>query len=118
LLIFSGYTFYGAITIADPKPSLETTVDGSWLLVTVSIESLAVLGTYIASGADLTFILFTSVCAYFLGGMFYILFITLILRRWIFAKIGLSALGPSAWIDMGALAITTLAGTRFRWHAA
>jgi tellurite resistance protein TehA-like permease len=106
------YTFFGAITVADPKPSLETTVNGSWLLVTVSIESLAVLGTYVASGPYLNFILFTSLCAYSLGGMFYILFITLILHRWIFAKIGPAALGPSEWIDMGALAITTLAGAR------
>ena len=51
------YTFFGAITVADPKPELETTVDGSWLLVTVSIESVAVLGTYVASGAYLTFTL-------------------------------------------------------------
>jgi tellurite resistance protein TehA-like permease len=106
------YTFFGAITVADTKPALETTLDGSWLLVTVSIESVAVLGTYVASGAYLTFTLFTSVCAYSLGGMFYILFITLILYRWIFAKNRPAALGPSEWIDMGALAITTLAGAR------
>jgi tellurite resistance protein TehA-like permease len=106
------YVFFGAITIADPKPPLETTVNGSWLLVTVSIESLAVLGTYVASGAYLNFILFASVCAYFLGGMFYIVFITLILYRWMFAKIEPAALGPSEWIDMGAMAITTLAGAR------
>ncbi|HEX6563328.1 MAG TPA: tellurite resistance/C4-dicarboxylate transporter family protein [Chthoniobacterales bacterium] len=112
LWLFLIYTFFGAITVADPKPSLETTVNGSWLLVTVSVESLAVLGTYVASGPYLNFILFISVCAYSLGGMFYISFITLILHRWIFAKIGPAALGPSEWIDMGALAITTLAGAR------
>jgi tellurite resistance protein TehA-like permease len=106
------YVLFGAITVADPKPALETTVDGSWLLVTVSIESLAVLGSYVAAGAHLRFILFSSVCAYFLGGMLYILFITLILYRWIFAKIRPEVFGASEWIDMGALAITTLAGAR------
>jgi tellurite resistance protein TehA-like permease len=45
------YVLFSAITVADPKPALETTVDGSWLLVTVSIESLAVLGSYVAAGA-------------------------------------------------------------------
>jgi tellurite resistance protein TehA-like permease len=106
------YVLFGAITVADPKPAMETTVDGSWLLVTVSIESLAVLGSYVAAGAYLQFVLFASVCAYFLGGMLYILFITLILYRWIFAKIRPAAFGSSEWIDMGALAITTLAGAR------
>jgi tellurite resistance protein TehA-like permease len=108
------YVLFGAITVADPKPAIETTVDGSWLLVTVSIESLAVLGSYVAAGACLHFVLFASVCAYFLGGMLYILFITLILYRWIFAKIRPAAFGSSEWIDMGALAITTLAGARLQ----
>lgn len=106
------YIFFAAITVAEKKPTLATTVDGSWLLVTVSTESLAVLGTFIARGDYLTLIFFISVCAYFLGAMFYILFITLILYRWMFAEIRPEALGPSDWINMGALAITTLAGAR------
>ena len=80
--------------------------------MTVSIESLAVLGTFVAAGKYLKFILFSSVCAYSLGAMFYILFITLNLYRWMFVEIRPAALGPSEWIDMGALAITTLAGAR------
>jgi tellurite resistance protein TehA-like permease len=106
------YIFFAAITVAEQKPELATTIDGSWVLVTVSIESLAVLGNFVAAGGYQTLILFSSVCAYSLGAMFYILFITLILHRWMFAEIRPAALGPSEWIDMGALAITTLAGAR------
>jgi tellurite resistance protein TehA-like permease len=106
------YIFFAAIIVAEQKPPLATTMDGSWLLVTVSIESLAVLGTFLASGGNVQLVLFSSVCAYFLGGMFYILFITLILYRWMFTDIRPTTLGPAEWIDMGALAITTLAGAR------
>ncbi len=109
LLIF---IFFATITVAEKKPTLAATMHGSWLLVTVSTESLGVLGTFVASGVYLKLVLFSSVCAYFLGAMFYILFITLILYRWIFAEIRPEALGPSDWINMGALAITTLAGAR------
>jgi tellurite resistance protein TehA-like permease len=106
------YLFFASITVARQKPAWATTIDGSWLLVTVSIESLAVLGTYVAAGKYLKFILFSSVCAYSLGAMFYILFITLILYRWMFAEIRPAGFGPNEWIDMGAAAITTLAGAR------
>ncbi len=39
------YTFFAAVTVVEPKPTLETSINGSWLLVTVATESLAVLGT-------------------------------------------------------------------------
>jgi tellurite resistance protein TehA-like permease len=88
------------------------TMDGSWLLVTVSTESLAVLGTFVASGGHLKFVLFSSACAYLLGAMFYIFFKTLILSRWMFAEMRPEAIGPSDWIHIGALAIMVLAGAR------
>jgi tellurite resistance protein TehA-like permease len=44
--------------------------------------------------------------------MLYILFIALILYRWMFFAWTTDALTPSYWINMGALAITTLAGSR------
>jgi len=56
--------------------------------------------------------LFLALCAYFVGAMLYILFIALILYRWMFFAWTLDALTPSYWINMGALAITTLGGSR------
>ena len=64
------YIFFAAITVAEKKPTLAATMDGSWLLVTVSTESLGVLGTFVASGVYLKLVLFSLVCAYFLGAMF------------------------------------------------
>ena len=113
LWVFLIYTFFAAVTITEPKPSIGVTINGSWLLVTVSTESLTVLGTLVAPRLGTgDIILFAALCAYLLGAMFYILFIALILYRWIFLSMEPAKLTPPYWINMGALAITTLAGGR------
>lgn len=107
------YVFFTAVTLREPKPTLETGINGGWLLVTVSTESLAVLGTMVAPTVGATaLVLFVSLLAYFLGLMLYIVFIALILYRWMFFRITEETLTPSYWINMGALAIATLAGSR------
>ena len=107
------YTFFAAVTIAEPKPSIGVAINGSWLLVTVATESLAVLGTLVAQTlGPVPLILFGALSAYLLGAMFYILFIALIVYRWIFLTMEPAKLSPPYWINMGALAITTLAGAR------
>jgi len=107
------YTFFAAVTIAEPKPSIDVAINGSWLLVTVATESLSVLGTLIAQTlGPVPPILFVALCAYLLGAMFYILFNALIVYRWIFLRMEPAKLTPPYWINMGALAITTLAGAR------
>jgi tellurite resistance protein TehA-like permease len=107
------YVFFSVVTFREPKPSLEDGINGAWLLVTVSTESLAVLGTLVAPTLGATeLVLFVSLLAYFLGLMLYIVFIALILYRWMFFPITEQTLTPSYWINMGALAIATLAGSR------
>ena len=56
--------------------------------------------------------LFAVFCTYLVGAMFYLLFIALILYRWIFLSMEPVKLTPPYWINMGALAITALAGGR------
>jgi tellurite resistance protein TehA-like permease len=107
------YTFFVAVTVAEPKPSIAVAINGSWLLLTVATESLTVLGTLVAQTlGPVRPILFGALCAYLLGAMFYILFIALIIYRWIFISMEPAKLTPPYWINMGALAITTLAGAR------
>src|SRR5215831_12615548 len=107
------YTFFAAVTITEPKPSIDVAINGSWLLVTVATESLCVLGTLVAQTLGyMHAILFVALCAYMLGAMLYILFIALIVYRWIFLRMEPAKLTPPYWINMGALAITTLAGAR------
>src|SRR3546814_17347660 len=42
--------------------------------------------------------------------MFYAIFISLIVYRWLFFRMTAAMLAPPYWINMGAVAITTLAG--------
>ena len=107
------YAFFAAVTFREPKPSLEAGINGAWLLVVVSTESICVLGAIIAPAFTVAEpVLFVSLSMYSIGTMLYILFISLILYRWMFLRITAETLTPSYWINMGALAITTLAGAR------
>jgi tellurite resistance protein TehA-like permease len=107
------YTFFAAITLREPKPRLEAGINGSWMLVTVSTESLCTLGTLVAPAfAHGELVLFISLLAFLLGAMLYVVLITMIFYRWIFRSMEATMLTPPYWINMGALAITTLAGGR------
>lgn len=108
------YAFFAAVTVADAKPGLETGLSGAWLLATVSTQSISVLGAMVAprSMIGLDAALFVALTAYLLGCMFYLLIITLIVYRFSFFRLPPEALTPPYWINMGAVAITTLAGAR------
>jgi tellurite resistance protein TehA-like permease len=107
------YTFFTAITLVEPKPKLEAGISGSWLLAVVATESLCTLGTMVATSFSRPgLVLFVSLSACFVGAMLYMVLITLILYRWFFRSMDPSMLTPPYWINMGALAITTLAGAR------
>jgi tellurite resistance protein TehA-like permease len=105
--------FFSVATLREPKPPLEQGINGAWLLVVVSTESIAVLGCLVApTFASPAHALFVALWAYCVGAMLYILLIALILYRWMFFPLTPDTLTPSYWINMGALAITTLAGAR------
>jgi tellurite resistance protein TehA-like permease len=106
------YTFFTAVTVRDPKPSLETGLNGGWLIAVVATQSVAVLGSLLTSEFTDRKILFFSLCMFLLGCMLYLLIIGLIFYRWTFFKMTPQQLTPPYWINMGALAITTLAGSR------
>lgn len=107
------YTFFTAVTVREPKPGLDEGINGSWLLVTVATEGICVLGTVVAPAfADRGPVLFAALAAFMLGGMLYIVIIALILYRWMFFSMRAEMLTPPYWINMGAMAITTLAGAR------
>jgi tellurite resistance protein TehA-like permease len=53
---------------------------------------------------------FTSLVLFLAGAMLYILVIGLIFFRWVFRPMPAQTLTPTYWINMGAVAITTLAG--------
>jgi tellurite resistance protein TehA-like permease len=105
------YTFFVAVTFCEPKPTLESGINGAWLLSIVAIESISVLGALVAPGfRQVRVVIFVSFCTFLVGAMLYMFFATLIMYRWMFFRMKPERLTPDYWIDMGALAITTLAG--------
>ncbi len=108
------YTFLAAVTVQEDKPSLETGISGTWLLATVATQSISVLGTLLADYFTdyRQSLLFFTLCMFLLGCMLYLLLITLIFYRFTFVKLTTVTLTPPYWINMGAVAITTLAGAR------
>jgi tellurite resistance protein TehA-like permease len=107
------YIFFTVVTVREPKPAFENVINGSWLLVVVSTESICVLGALVDSTLGGTkFVLLISLAMYLIGALLYIPLITLILYRWMFFSMKPNELTPPYWINMGALAISTLAGSR------
>lgn len=108
------YAFFTAVTVRENKPSIETGLNGAWLLAVVATQSVSVLGTLL--GYRLTDyrepVLFFTLCMFLLGCMLYLLLITLIFYRFSFVNVTTASLTPPYWINMGAVAITTLAGAR------
>ncbi len=114
------YTFFTAVTVREEKPGLETGINGAWLIATVATQSVSVLGTLLSArveaGRDI--MLFFTLAMYLLGCMLYLSIITLIFYRLTFIKLTTTALTPPYWINMGAVAITTLAGATLILNAA
>ena len=106
------YTFLILIFIKKEKPSLEEGINGSWLLLVVSSQSLSILGTLIAPHLSLTTNLtfFITLTLYLLGFLLYIILITIIIYRLGFFALKAEEVTPTYWIDTGAAAISTLAG--------
>ncbi|MCC6499981.1 MAG: tellurite resistance/C4-dicarboxylate transporter family protein [Anaerolineales bacterium] len=107
------YVFITAVTIRETKPALENGLSGGWLLIVVSTQSIAVTGASIADhfGAWTEPILFLTLTMFLLGFLLYILVISLIFYRLTFFRLKPEEVAPPYWINMGAMAITTLAGS-------
>lgn len=113
------YSFFTAVTVHENKPTIETGLNGAWLIAVVSTQSISVLGTLLAArypqyGQGLLFFTFSM---FLIGCMLYLLLITLIFYRFTFVNVTTASLTPPYWINMGAVAITTLAGARLMMAA-
>jgi tellurite resistance protein TehA-like permease len=107
------YTVFTALTVSAQKPSIAEGINGGWLLPVVAAQSVAVLGAQLANGfgAHAPLVLLFCVAMWLGGGMLYIWIISLIFYRYTFFAMSPSDLAPPYWINMGAVAISTLAGT-------
>ena len=101
-----------AVVLRHDKPGLGAGINGTWFLLTVSTESIAVLGALLlgrsrqrpprvrrASPRS---------C---LGIVLYLIVMTMVFLRWTFQPLEPTEADPPAWIAAGAVAITVLAGS-------
>jgi tellurite resistance protein TehA-like permease len=106
------YTVFTALTIKAEKPALAEGINGGWLVAVVGAQSVAVLGAQLSQhfGTAAADVLLFCLVMWLGGGMLYIWIISLIFYRYTFFVMSPSDLAPPYWINMGAVAISTLAG--------
>ena len=108
------YTIFTAFTIKEDKPTLDRGITGGWLLAVVATQSLAVLSALVATHFEQPWKLelnFFALSMWLWGGMLYIWMMSLIFYRYTFFHFSPTDLAPPYWINMGAMAISTLAGS-------
>ncbi|MCG3194545.1 MAG: hypothetical protein DIJKHBIC_03805 [Thermoanaerobaculia bacterium] len=107
------YGIFTVLTVKKDKPSLADGIHGGWLVAVVATESISNLAGLVAPRLPGTHegLLFISLAFWLFGGMLYIWMISLIFYRYTFFRFLPSDLMPPYWINMGAMAISALAGT-------
>ena len=113
------YVIFTAFTVKQQKPTLAEGIHGGWLIAVVATEAVSQLATLLspASTTHREQFLFAALCFWLCGGMLYIWMISLIFYRYTFFVFSSSDLMPPYWINMGAVAISTLAGALLVEHA-
>jgi tellurite resistance protein TehA-like permease len=107
------YTVFAVLTVKAEKPSLAEGINGGWLVSVVAAQSVSVLGSQLAAGFEnrAPDVLLFCLAMWLGGGMLYIWIISLIFYRYTFFTMSPSDLAPPYWINMGAVAVSTLAGS-------
>jgi tellurite resistance protein TehA-like permease len=107
------YWTFAMLLFTNEQP-IEHALNGSWLIAIVATESLAITWVLLihilpGQGAPLQVLAFTF---WTFGVLLYLIFIALIMYRFFFTRLRPGDLTPPYWINMGAMAITTVAGVR------
>jgi tellurite resistance protein TehA-like permease len=105
------YTTLIAVVLGSPKPGLEHGINGTWFLLTVATESIAVLGALLLPRHAGDALAFGCLAAFLLGLVLYLIVMTMVFLRWTFQELEPTEADPPAWIAAGAVAITVLAGS-------
>ncbi|MCA5895166.1 tellurite resistance/C4-dicarboxylate transporter family protein [Isoptericola sp. NEAU-Y5] len=107
------YVVLVATIVGQTKPGLERGINGTWFLLTVSTQSLAVLMALLLgrAGEHSDMLAFGAVAVFMLGVLLYVIVMTMVFLRWTFLRLTPDEADPPVWIAAGALAITVLAGS-------
>ena len=105
------YATLVAVVIDRDKPGLQGGINGSWFLLTVSTQSIAVVAGLFLTRTDNDALAFIAIAAFTLGVVLYLIVMTMVFLRWTFHPLDPTEADPPAWIAAGAVAITVLAGS-------
>ena len=107
------YGVFAGITTSRHKPNLREGLQGSWLLSVVATQAMVIFSIGLVDELPWTLeqTLLFSYTLWCTGGMLYVVLISLIFYRYCFEPIDEFTMTPPYWINMGAMAISTLAGT-------
>lgn len=110
------YTVLTALALRPVKPTLESGINGGWLIPVVAMQSLVVLMSHLAghwwAGQPVLLELHFAALALWLAGIMLYLWLGLLLfYRCFFFVLSPIHILPTFWISMGATAISTLAGS-------
>jgi tellurite resistance protein TehA-like permease len=103
------------------KPNPQEGLNGAWLLAVVGTQAISVLACLLVPSLAATepeVPLFVALLFWLVGSMLYIWLIAMIFHRILFLPLPPGELTPPYWINMGAMAISTLAGVRLVNEAA
>ncbi len=93
------------------KPALGAGINGTWFLLTVSTQSIVVVGGLVFDRHASDALAFTLLAAFLVGIVLYLIVMTMVFLRWTFHELEPTEVDPPAWIAAGAVAITVLAGS-------
>lgn len=105
------YTTLIAVVIDSDKPGLAGGINGTWFLLIVSTQSIAVLGALLVVRHPHDLLAFVVVAMFTLGLTLYLIVMTMVFLRWTFDPLDPTEASPPAWIAAGAVAISVLAGS-------
>jgi tellurite resistance protein TehA-like permease len=108
------YAIFTTLTIKETKPTIDRGITGAWLLAVVATQSIALLSALLSRHFQQPIRLhinFLALSMWLWGGMMYIWMISLIFYRYTFFKLSPADFTAPYWINMGAMAISTLAGS-------
>lgn len=108
------YLMMPGLMTAESKPLPERGLSGAWLLLVVGTQAVSVLISLLTPRlpGGVEAVLFAALAFWLIGSMIYWWIISQIFHRIVFLPLAVHDLTPPYWINMGAMAIATLAGAR------
>lgn len=102
-----------ALVLREPSTPWRA-VNGAWLIAIVGVQSIAAFAAAAIApvGAAAGLLALSAFTSWSIGILLYVVFITLIMARLFFHPVHPADMQPPYWINMGATAISALAGSR------